>query len=394
MAKRTRKLSLKDRMEKTLTTISSPTFNLGFSCVDKWISSGNYALNRLWSGRFDRAMMFGRSYIYYGESGSGKSLGAAIACANAQKEHGALIVWIDVEKATDDEAGKQWLTRAGVDVDEIIYATAATLEEIKKTISSICVDYREMDEEERAEMPPIVFVVDSWSAALTEAQWDQAEKGVVKGDQGQKAKQTGDLILQTTHLVGSLPIMVIGVAHIMDDTDMYSRRKHKTTGGNKMIYMASGALMLTKAELDSEDVDDDEVKEKYKRLRSNQNAKEKRKKKFAGIVSTVEILKSRVSKPFEKVQIQIPYDKGLDPYSGLFEVLVQEEIITSPSKGWYAYVDRENPKSDADGVVKFQKGSFRDHAERLMEISNNDISNVSDNGNGDTETVSEDVETE
>lgn len=372
MAKPKVKKSFKDRMVTTLSTINTPTFRLGFSKIDLWVGASNFAMNRLWSGRFDRALLFGRQYIFYGESGSGKSYISAIIAANAQREHGALVVWLDVEHATDDEAGQQWLQRAGIDMENLIYSSVATLEEIKKVISKICVDYRKSIDEGDEELQPIVFVVDSWAAAITESQWERTggkKAGELVGDQGQKAKQTGDVISSINHLVAGTPIMVIGIQHIMDNQDGWGR-KHKTTGGNKMIFLASGAMMLTKKELKDEETENEEVVEHYKTLSANMTAdarKKMGKNRFVGINATMEILKSRVSKPFEKVEIQIPYLTGLDPYSGLFDLLQQENLVTNPSQGWYQYI--ENGKE-----VKFQKKSFREHADRIMAAAPVDIS--------------------
>lgn len=38
-----------------------------------------------------------------------------------------------------------------------------------------------------------------------------------------------------------------------------------------------------------------------------------------GIRAKVKLAKSRYAKPFEEVEIKIPYDSGMDPYSGLVE---------------------------------------------------------------------------
>ena len=375
MARAKVKQTFRDRVETAMKTVKSPTFHLEFSNIDKWISAGNYAMNRFWSGRFDRSLLFGRNYILYGESGSGKSLMAAWFAAAAQKEHNALVVWIDVEKATDDEAGKAWLVRAGVDVNNMIYATAATLEEIKTVISEIASTYRESvnaEGDDKVELQPILFVVDSWSAAMTKSQWEYAEKGKIVGDQGQKAKQTGDVILSATHLVGGIPVMIIGTMHIMDNQDGHGRR-HKITGGNKALYMASGALLLTKSELKDLDADDKEIVEAYKELRKG-FTEELRKKftygKVIGITCKMEILKSRVSKPFEQIEIQIPYVGGLDKYAGLFDLLMQEGLFKKGESSWYNYTypGEKDP-------TKFQKANFVSggHADRLMAMSDMDI---------------------
>ena len=161
---------------KVFTTIKSPTIKVGFSSIDKWVNMGNYAMNRIMGGSFKHGLLFGRNYVYYGESGSGKSLQAAYACAHAQQEHDAFVLWIDVEKATDDKAGQRWLERAGIDTsdDNFEYMTGATLGDVKKVVSEMCQIYRDsyMDENDDFDRP-MVIVVDSWSAAMTEKQWEE-----------------------------------------------------------------------------------------------------------------------------------------------------------------------------------------------------------------------------
>jgi len=378
MAKKpSRKVSFAQRMGKTLATINTPTFKRGFSTINLWVSSSNFAMNRLWSGSFKKALLFGRNYVFYGESGSGKSLMCAIIAGDAQREHGAYVVWLDIEHATDDDIGKKWLERAGIDTDpeKFEYISCSTLEEIKTALAKIALEYQAMMEDDdinNEDIPPIIFVVDSWAAALTSSQWEKAggkEAGKVVGDMGQKAKQTGDVINAVTHLCAGKPIMVLGVQHIMDNQDGYGR-KHKTTGGNKMIYYASGCLMLTKSELDDEEVENPDVIEHYKTLSAGMSKEARKvmgKRRFVGINATMEILKSRVSKPFERVEIQIPYLTGIDPYSGLFHLLQQEGVITSPTSGWYEYADRDGK------AIKFRKRDFLKHADLLMELAEEDI---------------------
>ena len=352
----------------TLNTINSDTINPGFSNIDLWADLGNCAANRIMSGRFDKGLLFGRSYVFYGESGSGKSLEAAYVAADVQKSLDAFVVWIDVENASDGPAGKDFFQRAGVNISEenFFYTKAAQLSDIQNIISKISGDYRKMlKNDELDDAQPMLIVVDSWSAALTASKWDQAEKGELKGDQGQKAKQTGDVILSSTHLLTNLPVMIIGIAHVMDNQEMYGPR-HKTTGGHKMIYYASGCLLLTKKILTKEDLEQSD--DYYDELEAGMTAdmKKKQKKHGIGIIAQMENLKSRVAKPFEKIQVQIPYRGGMDRYSGLFDLLMQEGVVTTPSSGWYQYIENGEP-------VKFRKADFRDHADRAMAVADVDI---------------------
>lgn len=365
MAKRK---SFGSRVSSVLTAKESELFNVGFVKEDdsQWSSFGNYALNRMMSGRFDRGLMFGKNYVFYGESGSGKSLQIAYMCGLAQKELNAYIMWIDAERASTEE----WFKKVGVDTSEDAMSIVSTpsLLETKSKITELIRMYRESINAGETDLPPLIVAVDSWSVLLTENQMDQAQKGDLKGDQGQKAKQLGDTIVQLNHMVGNLPILILGVLHVYDDQDMYSTRKHRTTGGNKALYMASGALLLTKKELKADEVEDAAEKARLADLEEGMHSDQKKKKRFAGILCRAENLKSRVSKPFQKVEVQIPYNTGIDPYSGLFGLMQEEGLVKMSGKGWYAYTDKKGEE------VKFQKSSFREHAEAIMKASSDDIS--------------------
>lgn len=388
--------TFRTRLEATLKTVKSETIHIGFSHIDIWADLGNYALNRMMSGRFDRGLLFGRNYVIYGESGSGKSLEAAYIAGNCQRDHNSWVVWLDVEKATDDDAGRRWLRNAGVDTDRMTYMAVATLGDVKAEIAKMTALARDMQKEKEAAQkriaegdlskeelaeleaveafPPLVVVVDSWAAAMTQSQYDQATKGEMKGDQGQKAKQTGDVILATTHLTHGLPVLVIGVQHVMDNQEKHPAtgrvigRKHKTTGGQKQIFYASGCLLFTKKELKEENVESEEAALKYKELSDGLTAELKKKKRTVGITCVAEALKSRVSKPFERVEIQIPYVTGMDPYSGLFDWLMLEGTIYTTSTGWYGYRLKDGTEK------KFQKAKFHEHRDSIILNAPEDIS--------------------
>lgn len=353
------------KRQKAFLTLKSPTIKAGFSNIDKWVDMGNFAMNRIMSGKFEEGLLFGRQYVYYGESGSGKSLQAAYACANAQKAHNAFVLWIDVEKATDDVAGQEWLKRTGVDLEEdnFQYMTAATLGDCKKTVSEMCKMYREeyMDESNSFDRPMVV-VVDSWSAAMTDKQWKEATEGDLVGDMGQKAKQTGDVVQSITHLCSHLPVLVLGVGHVMDNQEKYGK-KHKTTGGHKMFYMASGCLMLTKVELKTDDdnrkIEDKEVAKYWADMKKGMSSKHKDRKQIIGHICVIDNLKSRSSKPGQRIEIQVPFNTGMDPYSGLFDLLVYEGAIVTGKASWYEF-------GKGDTLQKFQKSNFRKFADAAM----------------------------
>jgi hypothetical protein len=46
-----------------------------------------------------------------------------------------------------------------------------------------------------------------------------------------------------------------------------------------------------------------------------------------GIRSACKIMKTRYAKPFESVQVKIPYETGMSPYSGLLDMIEKAELV-------------------------------------------------------------------
>ena len=62
--------------------------------------------------------------------------------------------------------------------------------------------------------------------------------------------------------------------------------------------------------------------------------------KVHGIRSKCKIMKTRYSKPFETVELEIPYETGLNPFSGMFEYILSKDVITRTGNK-YIYVDNQ-----------------------------------------------------
>ena len=78
-----------------------------------------------------------------------------------------------------------------------------------------------------------------------------------------------------------------------------------------------------------------------------------------GIVSRIELYKSRFTRPFRKVQLMIPYDMGLHKHAGLFTYLYENGLIVSENrKGYYNYA--EAPFEKEFTRKKFIEGGYAD----------------------------------
>lgn len=57
-----------------------------------------------------------------------------------------------------------------------------------------------------------------------------------------------------------------------------------------------------------------------------------------GIRSGCKIMKTRYAKPFESIQVKIPYTTGMNPYSGLFDMLESKSHVSKEGNR-YVYID-------------------------------------------------------
>ena len=80
------------KFRKTITK-SIDGISIGFRDPDTWVSTGNYALNYLISGQFDRGVPIGKVTVFAGESGAGKSfICSGNLIRNAQLHHHWLVL--------------------------------------------------------------------------------------------------------------------------------------------------------------------------------------------------------------------------------------------------------------------------------------------------------------
>ena len=66
----------------------------GFNDPKDWISTGNFALNYLISGDFDKGVPLGKVTVFAGESGAGKSYFAAGNIVRHAQEQGIFVILV------------------------------------------------------------------------------------------------------------------------------------------------------------------------------------------------------------------------------------------------------------------------------------------------------------
>jgi recombination protein RecA len=164
-------------------TKSIEGMSIGYNDPTDWISTGNYALNYLISGDFNKGIPLGKVTVFAGESGAGKSYICSGNIVKNAQDQGIFVVLIDSENALDES----WLQALGVDTDEskLLKLNMAMIDDVAKTIATFMSDYKTLPEGER---PKVLFVIDSLGMLLTPTDVKQFDDGDMKGDMGRKPK--------------------------------------------------------------------------------------------------------------------------------------------------------------------------------------------------------------
>ena len=283
-------------------TKSIDGLSIGFNDPTDWISTGNYALNYLISGDFNRGIPLGKVTVFAGDSGAGKSYICSGNIIKNAQEQGIFVVLIDSENALDED----WLKALGVDTSEskLLKLSMAMIDDVAKTISTFMSDYKALPEGER---PKVMFVIDSLGMLLTPTDVNQFDAGEMKGDLGRKPKALTALVRNCVNMFGSYNVGLVCTNHTYARQDMFDP-DDKISGGQGFIYASSIVVAMKKMKL-KEDEDGNKVSD------------------VNGIRAGCKVMKTRYAKPFEGVQVKIPYTTGMSPYSGLVDLIEKKELL-------------------------------------------------------------------
>jgi RecA/RadA recombinase len=276
-------------------TKSIDGLSIGFNDPTDWVSTGNYALNYLISGDFHKGVPLGKVTVFAGESGAGKSYICSGNLVRHAQEQGMFVVLIDSENALDEA----WLKALGVDTSEnrLLKLNMAMIDDVAKTINEFMGEYKSMTVEER---PKVLFIIDSLGMLLTPTDVNQFEAGDLKGDMGRKPKALTALVRNCVNMFGSANVGLVATNHTYASQDMFDP-DDKISGGQGFIYASSIVVAMKKLKL-KEDEDGNKISE------------------VKGIRAACKVMKTRYAKPFESVQVKIPYETGMNPYSGLVDL--------------------------------------------------------------------------
>jgi len=170
---------------------------------------------------------------------------------------------------------------------------------------------------------------------MTPTDRDQFERGEMKGDFGRKPKALMALVRNLINMIADLDIGVVATNHTYASQDMFDP-EDKISGGSGFVYASSIVVGMKKKKLK-----EDEAGNKITDV--------------VGIKSTCKVIKSRYAKPFESVEINIPYDKGVEPYSGLFDLFEKAGVLVKQGNR-YRYISKRTNQE----YIEFRKAWMAD----------------------------------
>ena len=180
----------------------------------------------------------------------------------------------------------------------------AMIDDVAKTISTFMTDYKTLPDGERMK---VLFIIDSLGMLLTPTDMNQFEAGDLKGDMGRKPKALTALVRNCVNMFGSYNVGLVATNHTYASQDMFDP-DDKISGGQGFIYASSIVVAMRKLKL-KEDEDGNKVTE------------------VNGIRAACKIMKTRYAKPFEGVQVKIPYETGMSPYSGMVDLAEKKGLL-------------------------------------------------------------------
>lgn len=315
-------------------TKSIDGLGIGFNDPTDWVSTGNYALNYLISGSFTKGIPLGKVTVFAGESGAGKSYICSGNLIRHAQEDGIFVILVDSENALDEK----WLIDLGVDTSEkkLLKLNMAMIDDVAKTISEFMKEYALTPSEERTK---ILFVIDSLGMLLTPTDVNQFEAGEMKGDMGRKPKALTSLVRNCVNKFGSFNVGMVCTNHTYASQDMFDP-DDKISGGQGFIYASSIVVAMRKLKLKT-DADGNKTTT------------------VNGIRAACKIMKTRYAKPFESVQVEIPYTTGMSPFSGLVDLFEAKNALKKEGNS-LVYVTK-----DGEIIKQFRKAWERNEKDGL-----------------------------
>jgi len=303
--------------------------------VKYFVDTGSLALNYICSGQFiTGGIPGGKLTEIYGPSSSSKSLIGANILFGAQKMKGVPVL-MDCENS----ANKEFVQQAShCNLKRIVRATPETLEEVFAKMYKICEKTRTRTSND----VPIVIVYDSIGVSPSARElkevdlpenYTQAQFKAIVGAReqpGERAKICSRELRKLNTVMERYNATVVILNQTRDKIGTYVPMKTTAGGGNALPFYASCRI-------------ETKLNKKIEKKLSAKN------KKILGINVAFVNKKNKTHRPhIESSNIQLLFDKGINPISGLLSCLLDADRIEIKGAGSFqvkaAYSNGEEVK--------------------------------------------------
>lgn len=273
--------------------------------IKAWVSTGNYILNAQMTGSIFKGIPEGRTLLWAGMPGTGKTYLTLNACREAQKAYGSKIIFLDSE----GDMNTTTMKRCGIDTSNAVIVPVQTIKQCAQVIINML---QVLSGENPFEY---VIVIDSQSNLTSGKELADLMEGNDKRDMT-KQQEMKALFRSMLTLLRVKRVPLIMTTHVYDKIGSYIPGK-EISGGSGAKYGASITNMLTVKKLKDKDDFTTDTKDT---------------KQQTGVIITSKQVKARYTKAGIPVSVYVPYSGGMNPFVGLEEFLDWETMGVAPGK--------------------------------------------------------------
>ena len=311
------------------------------SDVKGWVGTGSSMLDLAISNRPNGGFPVGRITEITGLEASGKSLLAAHALANTQK-NGGLAVYIDTENAVS----REFLEAIGLDLEKMLYVPLDNIEDIFEAIESIIESVRKSNKDRL-----VTIVVDLVMGASTKI--EQAADYDKDGWATSKAIILSKGMRKITNMIGRERICLLFTNQLRSRLGVAFGDPWTTSGGKAIPFHSSVRLRLKSV---------GQIKVKKDGIDQT-----------IGIKTRCQVIKNRMGPPLKTIDYDIYFESGIDDFGGWLNVMKDYKLV-GQAGAWYSYTNKETGE-----VIKFLSKDFEKKLQDDIELKDVIYNEICDN---------------
>jgi len=336
-----------------------------------YISTGSFALNGILSGDVYKGVPDNTIVALVGQSNSGKSFLMAHMVREAIR-NGFEVLLFDSERAVRPE----FYESLGCDTSKIFRIPVGTVSKLKvEAYKNIKAFY------DRAGPKDKLYVgVDSMGNLASIKEMADVEKGKTVADQGTSAKDQNSAFRIIASLATDYDFPLVFTNHTYAPIGDLFASRDKIAGGSKAIYNSHIIIYVDRL-VNKEEVED---------------ALGKKKKTHVGIRIKATTIKNREYPEENTVYLDLRYDTGLNPFSGLLQFAIRAGVIQNKPRGYLVTAtgktvfekDINKPEIyDEEALKKINEWLGQNGYSSLSDIFSDDVAKALGEGNGEEESL-------